>query len=69
MTLFWDILRTENVLFNLLFIKSLINPLWIRIILFYFNLSLKFFLSAFFFSDGYIDARASLPEKERVFVF
>lgn len=66
--LFFDHLKKENILFNLLFNYSVIEPLWIRIIMFYFQLSLMFASSAFFFSDDYIDARASLPENQRVFI-
>ena len=64
--LFLDILKQENVLFNLFFYDSILNPLWIRFIFFYFNLSLNFALSAFFFSDDYIDSRALLPPSETV---
>jgi hypothetical protein len=64
--LFFNNLTNENVMFNLLFYNSVLEPLWIRIIMFYFNLSLMFAASAFFFSDDFIDARASLSEEERV---
>jgi len=66
LTLFWDHLRNDNVLFNLFFYRSVVDPLWIRMILFYFNLCLMYAASAFFFSDDYIDARSSLSEEERV---
>ena len=49
-----------------MFHSSILEPLWIRLVLFYFNLSLIFALSALFFSDDYIDARANLPKSERV---
>jgi len=65
-TLFFDKLKEENILFNLFFYNSILEPLWIRLLLFYFNLNLMFASSAFFFSDDYIDARASLTEEERV---
>ena len=65
--LLFDHLLNDNVLFNLLFYNSVLEPLWIRIIMFYFNLSLMFAASAFFFSDNFIDARASLSEQQRVF--
>ncbi len=64
--LLFDYLKKDNVLINLFFYTSLMEPLWIRILLFYFNLNLTFASSAFFFSDDFIDLRASLPEKERV---
>ena len=64
--LFFDKLKEENLLVNLLFYNSILEPLWIRMIFFYFNLSLMFALSAFFFSDDYIDSRADIPQSERV---
>jgi len=68
-TLFFDKLKEENILFNLFFYSSILEPLWIRLLLFYFNLNLMFASSAFFFSDDYIDARASLTEEERVIIY
>ena len=64
--MFFDKLKEDNILFNLLFHYSILEPLWIRLVLFYFNLSLMFALSALFFSDDFIDARADLPKEERV---
>lgn len=64
--LFNDHLKRENFLFYLLFYNSVLEPLWIRVIMFYLNLSLMFAASAFFFSDNFIDARASLSEEQRV---
>ena len=64
--LFFFFLKRNNILFNLLFHYSILRPLWIKLILFFFQLTLMLSLSAFFFSDGYVDARAELPEKERV---
>ena len=64
--LFFDKLKEENALINLFFYTSIFEPLWIRFIFFYFSLSLNFALSAFFFSDDIIDARAVLPLSETV---
>lgn len=61
LTLFFDRLIEENILMNLFFCDSLMQPLWIRLGFFYFNLSLTFAFNAFFFSDDYIDARVDLP--------
>lgn len=44
------------------------DPLWLRAVKFYLDLILTFTLSAFFFSDEYIDARAALSEEERVII-
>jgi len=65
-TLFWYFLKLDNGIINLFFHYSILQPFWIKCIMFYFNLTLIFALSAFFFSDDYIDARAELPENERV---
>ena len=44
LTLFWDKLKEENILINLMFHSSILEPLWIRWVLFYFNLSLIFLI-------------------------
>ncbi len=64
--IFWFFLKKNNILLNLFFSRSLMEPLWIKIILFYLELTLMLALSAFFFSDDYIDSRAGLPEEVRV---
>ena len=66
LVIFFDKLQEENVLFNLFFHESILEPISIRFIFFYFNLSLNFALSAFFFSDNYIDSRALLPPNDTV---
>jgi len=65
-TLLFDILKEENVIFNLLYHYSIMEPLSIRLVLFYLSMILNFFLNAFFFSDDYIDARAEMPPTESV---
>lgn len=67
--LLFDMLRQEHIIFNMFFYKSIIDPLWVRLISFYFELSLMFALNALFFSDDYIDARADLPKDVRVKYF
>ena len=62
----WVFLKRDNVLFNLFFHYSILEPMWIKMIMFYLQLSLMLATSAFFFSDDYIDERAELPEEERV---
>jgi hypothetical protein len=68
-TLLYDILKAEHPLFNIFFNPSVIDPLWLRVMKFYLNLILIFALSAFFFSDNYIDSRAALSEEERVLFY
>lgn len=64
--LFWDIAISEHPLLNLIFFKSLMDPLWLRFILFVFEFKVGLALSALFFSDDYIDARSEVPQKVRV---
>lgn len=67
--LFWDIAITEHPLLNLIFFKSLMEPLWIRFILFIFEFKVGLALSALFFSDDYIDTRSEVPKEMRVKLF
>jgi hypothetical protein len=64
--IFWVFLKSDHCLINLFFHYSILRPLWIKLIMFYFNLSLIFATSAFFFSDDIMDARAEMPEDQRV---
>ncbi len=66
LAIFWNFLKKDNILFNIFFKYSLMEPLWIKLILFYLELTLMLSLSAFFFSDDYIDSRAGYPEEVRV---
>ena len=67
---FWKLLfyflKTNHALFYLFFHHSLMEPLWIKSVMFFFQITLMLSTSAFFFSDDYIDARAELPEEDRV---
>jgi len=45
------------------------EPLWIRCIQFYFDLSLLFFMNALFFTDDEIDIRSNQPKEIRVKYF
>ncbi len=67
--LFYDRLKKDHVLFNLFFYDSIMDPLCIRIVMFYLSFSITFMLNAFFFSDDYIDARSQVPLKESVNTF
>jgi len=62
-------LVSDHPLFNIFFSVSIMEPLWLRVGKFYLDLMLIFALSAFFFSDDYIDARAGLSEEQRVSLF
>ena len=64
--IFFALLKTNHTLFNLFFHYSLLEPLWIKVLLFFLELTLMLSTSAFFFEDDYIDARAELPEADRV---
>jgi len=68
-TLLFDMLIKDHTLFNLFFSYSIMEPLGIRILKFYLEMIIIFALSAFFFSDEYIDMRAELPETDRVNIF
>jgi len=65
--LLFTFLIEENVLINLLFCESILEPLWLRLVFFYFDLSINFAMSALFFSDDYIDERSTVPADLRVF--
>ena len=64
--LLWFFLKRDNIIFNIFFNYSIMEPLWIKIIIFYLELTLMLSTSAFFFSDDYIDSRAGYPEEIRV---
>ena len=64
--LLWDIAIIQHPLLNLIFFKSLLDPLWVRFIVFIFELKVSLAMSALFFSDNYLDARSEVPEEMRV---
>jgi hypothetical protein len=64
--IFWNNLKSDNVMINLFFHYSVMEPLWMKLILFILSLGLMLSTSAFFFSDDYIDVRAAFPKEERV---
>ena len=45
------------------------EPLWFRMLAFFIELNLNFVMSAFFFSDDYVDSRAEVPIEIRVIFF
>lgn len=47
---FWDDLKQSQNILNLIFITSIIQPFYIRMLMFSLSMSLEFFLNAFFFS-------------------
>jgi len=62
-----DKLIEDHPLYNLLFCDSILEPLWIRLLIFFTELNVNFFMSALFFSDDFIDSRAEIPAEIRVF--
>ncbi len=56
----------DQIFINLLFKRSILDPLWIRVIYFIFEIILLLFFNAFFFNDGFIDTRANHTLEERV---
>lgn len=64
--IFWEFLVKENPILNIIFYESILEPLWIRCINFYFSLSLLFFMNALFFTDDEIDKRSDQPKEIRV---
>jgi len=67
--LFWDIAIIDHPILNLLFFNSLMEPLWVRFIVFLFEFKVGLAMSALFFSDDYIDARSEVPAELRVNMF
>lgn len=66
LALYIDLLLDDHILLCVFFKKSLIDPIWVRIIFLVFNLSIIFAMNALFFTDDLIEARADVPEEERV---
>jgi hypothetical protein len=60
--MFLDNLTDEHVVVELIWRVSILNPLWIRILYFFFNLSINFAMNALFFSDALIDKRTESSE-------
>ncbi len=67
--IFWDLSIQENDFLNLIYFDSILKPLWVRAILFYFSLSTLFFMNAIFFTDNEIDKRADKSKEKRVKIF
>jgi len=64
--LYLTFLKQDHPIINLFFHYSIMEPLWVRLIIFFFNFTLIFTASAFFFSDDYIDQRAETSDEESV---
>ncbi len=67
--LLWDNLKEDHSLVNLIFKISIVEPLWKRIIGFWFELSLMICLNSIFFTDDLIDKRLYVEKEERVGIF
>jgi len=59
----------DHPLYNLIFCDSIIEPLWFRMLCFFNELNINFFMSALFYSDDEIDKRAEIPAEIRVRYF
>lgn len=66
LVLLHDKLIDDHVIYNFVFSDSIMEPLWKRILSFFMELNINFLMSALFFSDDYIDARANFTKEERV---
>ena len=61
---FWDNLKVKHNILTLFFYKSIISPLWIRLISLYLEISFEFSLNALFFSTDIIDKQAEKKLEE-----
>jgi hypothetical protein len=61
-----DILMDENSLIQLFCKRSILDPLWIRVVMFIYNLSIMFAMSALLYSDDLIDSAAKVSQEEAV---
>ena len=64
-----DKLIDDHPIYNLFFYQSVMEPLWFRMLCFFTDININFLMSALFFSDDYIDARAELPKELRVILY
>jgi uncharacterized protein (DUF2344 family) len=60
---------SERTLLSLILKKSVIEPLWLRFSYSLLFLSILFTINAMMYSDEYIDARLTLPQKVRVNIY
>lgn len=60
----WDDLKESHPYINLILVKSILNPFFIRITSLIFSISLEFALNAMFFTDSYINQQAQVKETE-----
>lgn len=61
---FWENLLVDHEILNMFFVKSLINPVWLRFITAFFQISMDFTLNAIFFTSDYINNQADIKAKE-----
>ena len=70
LTVYWDSLLLEHDLISILFKKSIILPLALRIFFFFFNICLDFTTNAIFYTDQYISTRhTSTASKDFMYTF
>jgi hypothetical protein len=60
----WDELKDKHPYINIILIKSILKPFFIRLLTIMFDLSLEFSLNAMFFTDEYLDKQAETKLKE-----
>lgn len=65
-TIFHNFMQDNHTIYNLLFFDSVMDPLSKRFLGFLIEININFWMSALFFSDDYIDKRASEPAYIRV---
>lgn len=61
---FWENLKTEHIVLNLFFLKSILSPLWIRLVNTAFQYSIDLALNALFFSSSIINSQAEQKTEE-----
>jgi hypothetical protein len=64
--LYYFYLIEYSILFEIIFIESLVRPLWYKLFIFYTEISISFLLNALFHTDDYIDEGIDIPMEKKV---
>ncbi len=67
--LFKTHLLNDHILLNLIFKRSILEPLWLRVVYFIFEVTIVLFVNGIFFTDDLIDERSNHTQEERVKLF
>lgn len=59
---FWDDLKINNLILNLVFVSSIVKPFTIRFIELVMSIGMNLFFNSLFFNDSYIDLRNQLKD-------